>query len=300
MLQIALGGYENIIDSTTEYIDTPDYKEPGFDGFMSPLEIDVNDEADKLYMLLRKRSDNSGTAFEELSLSNISVVAKDASNGESLAVSVSFDGSFTGVFWGSNPSSVSPVVLTIENQLNTSNPILRVRVIDCTVKDISDDSFIVFRVIVQDGNLNFNYVPVRRTAISDRNTFSIQGREAYVDIYSDSDSYILFSPYAWLSETTIEKSDFSYPEDSIYYNRQNTYNNEDFTFSLVNYSNSFMADHLSVMNIPSYGKAGIILVDRDLYNRLVEEGRSAWAEILVTGELSGRVDTFRVNFYEGR
>ena len=53
------------------------------------------------------------------------------------------------------------------------------------------------------------------------------------------------------------------------------------------------------MNLPSYGKVGIILVDRVLYNNLALEGRSAFAEILVTGELSGRVDTFRVNFYQG-
>jgi len=297
MLQVALGAYENIEDSTTEVESNPIYYEPGFN-LMAPLEIEVGTEADIIYIFLRKRSDGTGLNFEDLTVSNISATAIDTTNGESLSTGVSLNSSYG--FASENPSvNFVPLVVRIENQLDVSSPILRVRVIDCNIKDTTDNSFITFRIIVSDGDLDFHYISIRRKDTSDRNTFSIQGREAYVDIYKDSDSYILFSPYSWIKETTKNKADFSYPEDSIYYNKQDTYNNEDFTFSLASYSNSFVQNNISVMNIPSYGKAGIILVDRLMYSNLVNLGRSAYANIVVTGKLSGRVDTFKVNFYKG-
>jgi len=297
MLQVALGAYENLEDSTTEVESNPVYYEPGFN-LMSPLEIDIGAEADVIYIFLRKRSDDTGSNFFNMTPSEISFTAIDVTNGETLLSGVALNSTYN--FLSENPSAnFTPLVIRIENQLDVSNPILRVRVIDCNVKDITNNNFITFRIIVSDGDLDFHYIPVRRKASSDRNTFSIQGREAYVDIYEDSDSYILFSPYSWIKEATKSKADFSYPEDSIYYNKQDTFNNEDFTFSLDSYSNSFVKDNISVMNIPSYGKAGIVLVDRLMYSNLVSQGRSAYANILVTGELSGRVDTFKVNFYKG-
>ena len=297
MLQAAFGASFLIEGNITEFIDDPTYYEPGFN-LMSPLEIS-SPEADIIFILIRKRVGPTGVNFENMNPNNISASAIDVTNGESLGVSVASNIIYDP--WNdedpSNPHT--PLVLEISNQLNVNDPVLRVRIIDCTVKDETDNSFINFRIIVDDdaSDLYFNYIPVHRKTFTDRNTFTSAGKEAHVILRSDSDSYVLFSPYAWFRESTKEESDFSYPANTVYYQRQSAYNNEDFSFSLQSWSNSFVADHISVMNIPGYKKAAIVQVDNAIYSHLVEIGRSASATISVIGELSEIIDTFKINFY---
>jgi len=226
--------------------------------------------------------------------SKVSVTATDTTNGEALVTRVSSNNTYEP--WTDSPSASIPIVVEIENQLDIISPILRVRVIDCFVKETTTTNFIQFRITVDDSGLFFHYIPVNRKFLSDRNDFTIASRQAKVVLNSSSDTYILFSPYAWLKETTKGKEDFSYPEDSIHYQRQNTYNKEDFIFSVSSYSHTFVSEQISVMNVPSYGKVGIVTVDSMLYRHLKEQGRSAYVDISVVGELSGITDTFRVNF----
>ena len=293
MLQAAFGGSSLIEENTTEIVDNPIYYEPGFN-LLSPLEIS-SPKADVIYILIRKRANDTGSSFEILSVSSISATAKDATNGENLSLLVSTNSSEN--LFEVNPSDFEPIVIRIDNQLNISNPELRVRVIDCSIKDTTDNSFISFRIIVDEDSQNFHYIHVDRKALTDRNTFTAFGTEAYVTLNSSSDSYVLFSPNAWLKETTKDKSHFSYPQNSIYYERQDSYNKEDYIFSLNSWSHSFIRDQVSVMNIPGYSKAGVVLVDNMLYSHIVEQGRSVSATILVTGELSGFIDTFKINFF---
>jgi hypothetical protein len=292
MLQVAFAGSFLVSENENNLVSTPVYYEPGFN-IISPLELSIS-KSDRFYILLRKRDNDSGTSFTNLDKSNISISTVDVTNGEEV-LSIVSDNDLNSA-WDA-PSGNLPLVLIIENQIDILNPEVRVRVVDCYVNEIGTNNFIKFRVTVEDDNLYFNYIPVDRKALSDRNTFTIEGRQAYVKLNSDSDSYIIFSPFAWLKETTNKDiADFSYPQDSIFYQRENTYNKEDFSFSLSAYSNSFIAEQISVMNIPGYKKAGIILIDNMLYRHLIEQGRSAYADISVVGELSNITDTFRVNF----
>lgn len=295
MLQAAFGGYTLIEGKITEFIDDLIYYEPGFN-FMSPLELSVT-KSDTIFMVIRKRSNIIGDSFEDLDYTNVSVTVTDATNGEALSVRISNNNRYLN--WNQDPSTNIPVLLEIENQLDLGNPILRVRVIDCEVRDTTDNSSINFRIIVEDDpeDLHFNYIPVHRTIYSDRNTFTAAGREAHVTLKSDSDSYILVSPYAWLKETSKELSDFSYPPDTFYYQKEKTYNDEDFTFSLQSWNKSWVEDSVSILNVPGYKKVALILIDNSIYKQIVISKRSANFVMAIVGELSGIQDTFTVNLY---
>lgn len=295
MLQAAFGGYTLIEDNFTEYIDSLTYYEPGFN-LMSPLEISVP-KSDSIFILIRKR-DSSGVGFENnLIPTDLSITAKDATNGEPLSISSS--NFSTRESWNEDPSSNTPILFKITNQIGSGDALLRVRVIDCEVKDTTDNSFINFRIIVDEDptDLHFNYIPISRTVYSDRNTFTAASRSIYMTLRSDSDAYIIVSPYAWVIETTKDLSDFSYPPDASYYKRETTYNSEDFDFSLQSWSHTFVEDNISVVSAPGYKKVGLILIDNAIYNSIKELKRSINFTVSVSGELSGIEDTFTVNLY---
>jgi hypothetical protein len=295
MLQAAFGGYTLIEDNSTVFIDSLTYYEPGFN-LMSPLEISVP-KSDSIFILIRKR-DSSGVGFENnLIPTNLSITAKDATNGEPLSISSSTFS--TRESWNEDPSSNTPILFTITNQIGSGDALLRVRVIDCEVKDTTDNSFINFRIIVEEDptDLHFNYIPVSRTTYADRNTFTAASRAMHMTLRSDSDAYIIVSPYAWVMETTKDLSDFSYPPDASYYKRETTYNSEDLDFSFQSSSHTFVEDNVSVVNIPGYKKVGLILIDNAIYNSIKELKRSINFTVSVSGELSGMEDTFTVNLY---
>ena len=292
MLQAAYGGYM-IQGGTTQYVNSPTYYEPGYN-LMTPLEIQGN-KSDRFWILLRKREGASENTFVPLTESVLEATVTDASTGDTVTYRLKSNN--VNPLWDDNPSDVAPFVLEITNALDLSGPLsTRVRVVDVCVKDITDDDFITFRVISSDSNRYFNYLYVKTNNLSARNTFTALGRDVIVRISSDSDHYVLFSPYAYLKETTKGKADFSYPLDTVYYQRENTYNNEDYTFSISAVSNSFVSEVISVMNVPSYGKAALILIDQIMYKKLVELGSDAYVDIAIEGQLSGITDTFRVNF----
>ena len=290
MLQVAYAGYLLVDDAITQYIDNPVYYEPGFN-LMSPLEIQ-GDISDRLYIVVRKRSDDTGLSFDSILSSNLEVSVKDASNGETVPSFLKSNNVYE--VWDGDSY---PLVLEITNALDLSGSLTtRVRTLDVYIKDITDNSFISFRIITSDENRYFNYIKVKSSDLLDRDTYTSVGRNISMTLSGDSDSYILFSPYAYLKETTKDKSDFSYPLNSIFYQRENTYNNEDYSFSLSSYSDSVILETISVFNVPSYNKAGVIVIDRILYNKIKEIGSNVYVDVGVIGELSGISDTFRVNF----
>lgn len=301
MLQVAFGGYYLKESNLTEFVENPVYYEPGFN-IMSPIEMEVT-KADRFYILLRKRGDNKGLAFNVININDLTVITKDVTNGEDVPNYVKINDLYTPwnnlTSFSSSPSAIEillPIVLTIDNSLDINDPVVRVRVIDCSIRDRSDNTFIIFRVILNDEDKSFNYIPIELNDIANRNTYTASDREAKIKIHSASDYYILISPYAYLRETTKEKSDFSYPLDTIFYRRQNTFNNEDFSFSISSYSDSFLEDLISVNNIPSYSKVGIVTIDNLLYKYLNEQVSTANIDVSINGRLSGISDTFKIYF----
>lgn len=294
MLQVAFGGYQVIADGPDQFIDAPSYHEPGFN-IMFPLEITVP-KADRFYILVRKRGSRTGTGtlWEEVPVDDLSLTIKDASNGEDVPYSLTTNYLYS--MWNDDPSTDTPLVLEVDNAIDVNDPITRVRVVDCYIKDTNDNDSISFRVFVDDEDKYFYYIPVKMTDIANRETYTSVGRDVYVRITSSSDYYILFSPYAYLIESTSANSDFSYPLNSVFYRRQSTFNDENYSFSMSSYSHSFMPEVLSIMNVPGFHKVGVILVDNILYKYLTSEAENAYVDISINGQLSGISDVFRINF----
>jgi hypothetical protein len=272
------GGEENVTEVSSMFF------EPGFN-YMSPIEMDFP-RCDRCTFFIRKRANDVGTTFDSISYSDMSVDISDPTNTQPIPFTIS------------NYSS-EYLLLSITNSLDQNNTSTRVRVIDINIKDTTDNDFIIARAIVnddEDTTRYFNYITVISNDMSSRYSSSIKGRKAYITLKSSSDLHVLFSLYAALKETTSNKASFSYPLNTIYYHREETYNDEEFTFSISSYSHSFVQNVVSVMNVPSYRRAGVILVDRKMYTDALSNGVNPYVDIAVNGDLSGISDTFRVNF----
>ena len=293
MFQAALGGY-SLTSTGSFFDDTPVYNEPGFT-IMYPLEIEIS-KCDTFYILIRKRSDLSGSQFENLVVSNLIATVKDSTNG--IDVSSRLTANDIHETWDSDPSVFLPIVLEVNNNINVNNVNSRVRILDCYISDSTDNNFISFRVTVNDDSNLFYYMPFYTNDLKNRYSNTAIGREAYFKVKENTDGYMLFSPYAYLTE--VEKDDinlsFSYPLESIFYKRQETYNNEDFYFEISGYSHSFIEEGISLMNIPNFQKVAVLHVDSYMYTKLVEIGTNAFVDISIQGILSGIVDTFRIFF----
>ena len=291
MFQVALGGY-SLTSVGAFFDDVPIYSEPGFT-IMSPLEIEVS-KCDIFYILVRKRSDTSGSQFESLTVSNLTATVKDATNGVDIPSRLTVNDIYG--IWDSDPSVFFPLVLKIDNNINVDNINSRVRILDCYISDNTDNEFISFRTTINEDDNFFHYMPFYTSELKNRYSNTAIGRQAYFKVKNSTDGYMLFSPYAYLVE--VEKDDinvsFSYPLESIYYKRQDTYNNEGFYFEISAYSHSFVEEGVSLINVPNYQKAAVLHVDSYLYTKLVELGDNAFVDISIQGILSGIIDTFRI------
>lgn len=292
MLQVALGGSYLVSGAAYSYDDSPVYYEPGF-SIMYPLEGDVQ-KCDVAYVLIRKRADATGTTFSSLLASNLSATVRDVTNGELIPATLATNSVHTE--WDSTSPSFSPVVLTITNSLDVSSPVVRVRTMDCVVTDSTDDSFISFRITISDDSKFFHYIPVYTDGIGDRAKNSAAGRIISFRVKNNSDGYILFSPYAYLTEVDSGdiSSSFSYPLGSIHYSRQDTYNDEEFDFTISSYSPSWVGEGISLISIPGFRKVAALHIDSYLDTKLAEITTDAYVDVGVVGTLSDNSDTFRV------
>jgi len=259
------------------------YREPGFTE-MSPVELEFP-KSDQVGVYIRKRADAGGVNLSAINKATMTITVVDPTNGSSIPYTTAdFETNY--------------IALDIVNAINllSTNATVRVRVMDVNIKDSDDDDFITFRILVDDDDRLLNYIIVDSNNMVERNSICTQGEEIYITTKSGSDNYLLFSPYVTIKETTSDKADFSYPLNTIFYKRQESYNNEDYSYSISLYSNAFVQDAVSVMNVPGYHKAGVLIVDNKLYTDITENGVNPYIDIAVVGELSGYSDTFRIHF----
>ncbi|KKM59935.1 hypothetical protein LCGC14_1546900 [marine sediment metagenome] len=287
MLQAGLGGYKDVVGNQTIYDVSPIFYEPGFN-IMFPLEL-VVPEADQIYILIKRRTDTSGNFDTLSSIRGFSVVTKDATTGENIpslirTASTQYGG------WNSTELSV-----VINNSINIYNPTERVRVLDVFVKD-GNANCITFRLTVDDSNKLFYYIPIGVNDVRNRPKFSAIGRTGIVSIKKASDTYMLISPFSSIYETEKLKASFSYPLNTIFYKKQETYNEEDFIFSFVGFSHSFVEECVSFMNIPNYSKVAVLLIDKYLYTNLTQTSEAVSLTIRANGVLSDINETFIIKF----
>jgi len=296
MFQVALGGYRNTPEKETIYDDSPVYYEPGYN-FMSPLEMGAP-PADQLYILLRKRENSTTDNYSSIIIADLNIRVTDPTTNENIPAHFENNVTTSTIYydkWNTDPSNFIPVILVINNSINVESPIERVRVLTCTITDNNDvNCFISFRIIVEDENKIFYYIPIEIENLNSRYKFSANGREGIVNVSTNSDVYVLFSPFAYLKEVGSNNSDFSYPLNTIYYYREKTYNNEGFSFSIDRYSHDFIIDNCSLLNIPNYTKAAVLLIDKHMYTEMLLIATPVYVDIKVITVLSEMEDIFRV------
>lgn len=306
MLQVSLGGYLNS-ENTDPTVFTPVYYEPGFLSTMEPLVFSVP-ESDQIYILIRKRSDSTGDNFTQLVPSDFEPYSPSSITGDessyNLRVIDTTNNQPVPAYVQVNPylnwndrEDYSPLVLVITHCFNLVTPSARVRSIDCFIRYPDDGSFIRFRITTSDSSRLFSYLIIDSNNLQDRPTFSASSRESIIKIGGNTDNYLLFSPYAFLKEVDNGQGDFSYPLESIYYQRQESYNDEGFVFSIDDSyitTKPWIYDNISVFNVPGYDKACVVLIDKNIYRYLTLMRDEVFISIKVVGKSSENIDNFKV------
>jgi hypothetical protein len=295
-LQIAYGGYMLVSPSTTVK-ETLVYSEPGFTT-MSPIEFAIP-KSDQFYFIIRKRNNIFGTTFEDTDITNLVTTVTDAtwginleSNLEDFSSSVaSYDAN-----WEDGQSDAKKVILTVNSGTPLADPVSRIRVIDCKIKDKRDNAFLSFRVLVDDSNKVFNYLLVDSNTVTQRDDSSTSGSTLIAELDGEGDSHILISPFASFFEVSKGSHDFDYPLNTIFYKRQSTYNKENFTYQISGYSDSFLLENVRIKNVPGYPQMGVVIIDRNLFAEIASVEREIYVDLEVRGIISEMRDTFRVNF----
>jgi len=299
-LQVSYGGYD-LTDPSTEVredITDGDYVEPGYTT-MSPVEF-VIDKADSFYFIIRKRENTFGTTFEGLSAANLVVNVVDITLDTQLDYSFQDFSStaegYSSLWEDGVTSDDEKIILRVDNGFPLTSPTDRIRVIDCIIRDIRDDTLISFRVLVDDFNKNFNFIAVKSNEVSQRNTFSTVGSSARIEIDGKGDSYFLISPFSSFREVSKGSGNFAYPLNTIFYLRQATFNQEGFSYSIKSYSHDFLLNNVRVQNVPGFLKMGVATIDRNLYNDLSGISGEIYMNIEVRGLISEMTETFKINF----
>lgn len=188
-----------------------------------------------------------------------------------------------------------PLVLVIDNSIDIFNPVVRARVLNCTVK--SENNFVNFRLSVEDESKPFHYIQVKRNEMQLRPKFSTTGSYGIIKVSSNDNSYVLFSPFAYLKEVNKSESHhFSYPVNSVYYYRQISYNEEGFYFQIYDYSHDFIPKNVSVLQIPFYDKTGVMHVDRYLYTEMQNISGPCYIDVKANAKLSDINIIYRFRF----
>lgn len=297
MLQVALGGYHNILTGQIVYDDSPVYYEPGYD-IMTPLEMIVP-ACDRVYLLVRNRTDTSGNTFNNLTTTNLSITAKDATTNESLDTYINSNisgNTYYRIEWNQSTSypSFNPTLFIINSNIDINIPILRVRVIDCFISHISTKDFLNFRLLIEDDNIKTNYSVIDTQRVSERFKFTSTSDTGIATVNRNGDTYVLLSPFGYLKEEDQTKADFSYPIDSIFYHRQKSFNEENYHYSISTYSHSFLRGLIEVMNVPGYQKAAVVLIDNYFNAAKIARPETMYIDIKIDGVLSGISDIFRI------
>ena len=287
MLQAAFGGYRNTGGDDT-FTDAPNvYREPSFD-IMFPLEL-TSPKSQKIYILLRIRTNNAGTTFEAgtgAPGNRFTVSATNSTTGDILTASVALNTLNTN--W--NESSFSPYVLTVDSDTAENN---QIDVIDCIIRDANTNAAITFRINVLDSQSAFNSLTIVNGDEHIRPVSSTLSSNAVLTL-SRNGLYSILSPIVSFQESASGDADFSYPDNIIFYKREQPVNDEIFEFSISDFSPAVVSENIMVYPLPSFRKAAVLVTDGKLQDELKLLREVGWVDITATGKISGVENVFRV------
>ena len=291
MLQAAFGGYRNLNDVDV-FTDAPNaYDEPSFD-IMFPLDFE-SPKSKKIYILLRIRTNNAGTSFEAgtSSANRFTFTAKNATTGDDITASISTNSLNTG--W--DEPSFSPYVFALDVTKSVSGEDLQIDVIDCSIRDSNTNSCISFRIKVLDSQSVFNTLTVTRRLEHTRAKSSTAGGHAVIFLSKDG-LYSILSPIVSFQESTRSNADFSYPDNTIFYQHEKSVNNETFDFSITGSSLPVVVDNIFITPLPDFHKVSVLSIDGKLQGELATLRENGWVDIEATGRISDVKTLFRIYF----
>lgn len=293
-LQVAYGGginqYLQNNNGFRRSITSSNFFEPGFN-LLFPLEFQVSATIDTHYILLRKRSDASGNFFENISPSDYSVTVVDDTTNQPLTASISTNTIYSN--WNEN-FNIDPLVVTINGVDDTEGDAsCRIRAIRVYIKNNDTDEFIIFRILTLDDSQSFSYMIFDNQRNAGRPRSSQIGTRAILDVASTG-SYMLLTPAVNFSETTSSLADFSYPEQSIYYSLDKTYNNEKYIWSISNVSDAAINDVAVISPVPNYPAVGVLRVDAFVSKAIDMLSGQSYLDITALNYTSNAEDIFRV------
>lgn len=319
MLEVALGGYlvinsDGTYSRSIESYDVDVFDSPTTDP-IGPVSFNLLVNADETYVLLQKRE---LSIFSEIDMTNLTIKAIDSTNGREVEAyflsseyyldewknpwaNPSYNPSFYDPSqYDYNPSSgyYDPIVIVIKHQTDYTNLTKKVSSVKCFVSDSSDNSFINFKVNITNNQGSFHYLYIKEDRRSERNSSSQYGNEIILKLSSDSSSYLIVSPYEGLNEvSSSEPYDFSYPLGTIFYKRQNTYNEEEYVTEITSYSNGFLQpSQFNLFPISKYHKCFVLLIDKHLYNVVSQKNINYYIIVEITGKRTGIKKQLKIRF----
>tara|TARA_Y100000310_G_C20695595_1_gene825458 strand:+ start:3498 stop:4412 length:915 start_codon:yes stop_codon:yes gene_type:complete len=291
MLQATIGGYQNT-NSNNVFVTSPIYREPGFD-ILNPFETNISATAKIVYILLSIRTDDTGDNFEAGTAdpgSRFTITATNATNGDALTTSVSTNSVNTN--W--NTSKFNPYVIQVVTGVTVNNRQSFVESFDILIKDSTTSSMITFRVATGTSGAGFHYLNVTNRSENLRAKSSTLGGTGLVKL-SKLGSYVLLSPVSAFKEVDKSISEFSYPLNTIYYQREDVVNDEIFDFVISNSEPSLVADDIQVIAIPEFFRGAVLIIDGQLQTDLLDAGTAGFVDIKATSKISNNEDSFRVH-----
>jgi len=283
---IALGGYGTFAGDFT-YLSSPSYKEPGFD-VMFPLRLSVPASMDIVFLLIRSRY---GGTFDNLlgrSYQDYTIEVTNTLTGEP-------------VYSVLSPNNISdnwetpgwsPVVANLRTRPD-ADVTVRHQDMKVVVTDNKSDEFVSCRVILGGESQPFYIIAINKSNFANRAKYSSYVSNGYIQV-NPKGSYAILSPSGNVFETTQSNSNFSYPLNKTYYKHQPGRNDEDYAFTITEYSDSSIENTVTVRNVGNYGSIGIVDIDSFAYDQIKELDSPGYVDVRSTGRSSGISRTMRI------
>jgi len=212
--------------------------------------------AQTIYFYFKERSDSSGLNFLDLTNYTFTLRAYDATTGESIAGATAYNKQFVDLAYYSL-SDVGQIDIYLAN--SEARNMVFVLTNDQTLSSVT------FYIKAKLNSSNYYYLWVDNGRYDYRQTSAIAS-VGDISLYTTiNGGYLLISPTANFSESSAADFDFSYPQLSVYYKKNNISSCPNYSFYIDNYSSPIVNSTITCHTLPNYQSIGIITFSKELF-----------------------------------